>query len=320
MTFSRLVKNELARIEPSKRCCRLAELSAIIHMDGALHIKNKSYALHTVTENAATARMTVKLFTELFRLDTEVTTRRALLQKTNNYVVYIAPQPGLDQALNELGILDDSMQIEYGILPRLVSRECCAIAYLRGSFLGGGFVSDPQKEHHFELTTENGAHADDLEVLLRKSGFPAKISKRKRNFAVYLTESEAMARFLALVGAHSAHLKWEDVAIVREMRNRVNRLVNCETANLNKTIEAALSQINDIVVIEEEVGLGVMPRGLQEIAQARIEHPYVSLEELGELCRPSLSKSAVYHRIKRLSKMAEDLRSMSKNSLNRLAN
>jgi DNA-binding protein WhiA len=289
-------------------------------MDGALHIKGKSYALHTVTENAAAARMTIKLLSELFQLETEVTVRRSHLQKTNNYVIYIPPQPNLDQALNELGILNDSLHIKYGILPRLIRKSCCTIAYLRGSFMGGGFISDPRKEHHFELTTQNRELAYDLQNLLKKIELPAKISNRRRNFAVYLTESKPMAEFLALVGAYSAHCTWENVGIFKGMRNQVNRLVNCETANLNKTIEAALTQLSDITLIGEEVGLGAIPKSLREIAKVRIRHPYVSLKELGKLCKPSLSKSAVYHRVKRLSKIAEYLRDQSRRRLNRAAN
>lgn len=319
VTFSRLVKDELARIEPSKRCCRLAELSGIVHMDGVLHIRGKSYALHTVTENAATARKTIKLLAELFQLKAEVTVRRSLLHRTNNYVVYISPQPKLDQALNELGILDDSMHIKYGILARIARKNCCAIAYLRGSFMGGGFISDPKKEHHFELTTDNSELSSDLQSLLNRFEFPAKISKRRRNFAIYLTEGASMARFLALVGAYDALLKWEDIKIVKAMRNKVNRLVNCETANLSKTIEAALAQLRNIALIEEEVGLESIPRSLREIANVRTSYPYVSLSELGTLCEPSISKVAVYHRIKRLSAIAEGLRD-EKRGLRRVAN
>lgn len=319
MIFSRVVKDELARIEPSKRCCRLAELSAIIHMDGTLHIQSWSYALHTVTENAATARMTIKLLSELFGLKAEVTARRSLLHKSNNYVVYVSPQKSLDQALNELGILDDSLRLRYGILPRIVKNRCCAIAYIRGSFMGGGSISDPRKEHHFELNTDNKELAEDIRELIIRFDFPAKISTRKNNFAVYLSDSKSMSEFLALVGAYGSLLEWEEISVVKGMRSQVNRLVNCETANLNKTIEAALAQLRDIKQIEKGVGLGRLPRGLQEIAEARLEYPYVSIKELGSLCNPPLSKSAVYHRVRRLSVIAEGLRG-SKNGLRRAAN
>ena len=185
--------------------------------------------------------------------------------------------------------------------------------------MGGGFISNPRKEHHFELTTENRELAQDLQNLLKRFKFPAKISKRKRNFAIYLTESESMVEFLALVGAYSALLKREETRVVKEMRNQVNRLVNCETANLNKTIEAALAQLHDITLVEEEVGLEAIPKSLREIAKVRIKYPYVSLKELGALCKPSLSKSAVYHRIKRLRAIAEGLRD-GKRRLNQAAN
>lgn len=314
MSFSRLIKDEIARIEPSKRCCRLAEISAIVHIDGTLHIQDSSYALHTVTENAAVARMSIKLLSQLFQLKAEITVRRSVLHKSNNYVIYIGTNAKLNQALNELGILDDCFRIKYGILPRIIKKKCCAIAYLRGVFMGGGFISDPRGEHHFEITTENRGLAGDLQTVLKRFDLPAKISRRKRNYAVYLTSSESMTEFLALIGAYNALLKWEETIVVKGIRNQINRLVNCETANLNKIVDAALSQIRDITLIEEEVGLNAIPGSLQEIAGARLKHPYVSLKELGTLCRPSLSKSAVYHRFKRLHVMAESLVNKQKRS------
>ncbi|MDI6892593.1 MAG: DNA-binding protein WhiA [Actinomycetota bacterium] len=308
-SFSTSVKNELARVQPGKKCCQLAELSAIVRMDGVFHIQGKgSYALHTLTENAAVARRVLKLTSDLFQIETQVEVERSPLQKANNYIVFIPNQPSLGQFLNELGVLDDAMNIRYDVPPRLVRKACCALAYLRGAFLGGGFVGDPRKEYQLELTTNNAQLAFDLRELMKRFNLTAQLVPRRGSYVVYLREGEQIVRFLALVGAYSSLLKLEDVRVLKELRNRVNRLVNCDTANLGKTVEAALSQLRDITLMEEEVGLGRLPQALQEIAEMRLQAPYANLRDLGEMRDPPLSKSAVNHRMRRLSRLADNLR------------
>lgn len=313
MPFSTEVKSELAKLQPKRECCQKAEISAIIHMDGSLHVLgNERFALDISTENAAVARLLYKFLTKYFSLEVESIVRRSVLHKTNNYLIHIPSQSAIAQALNELGILDDHMLVASGIIHRIIKRDCCAVAYLRGAFLGGGFISNPKGNYHFELATENAELAKDLQSLLKRLGLSAKISHRKRNFAVYMKGSESIIQFLALIGAYNALLKWEDERVVKEMRGQVNRLVNCDTANLNKTIEAAAGQIDDVELIECRLGLEKLPVGLQEFARVRVEYPYVSLRELGEIFDPPLSKSAVYHRARRLSKLAKSLLKVSR--------
>lgn len=310
MSFSIQIKDELAHRRPRKKCCQVAELSAIIRMDGSLHLQGQPnrYALHISTENAAVARKALKLFGDIFELKGEVTVRRWRLRDSNNYLLYIPENPRMGQVLNELGILDDSLNIRYGIAPRLVKQSCCAIAYLRGLFMGGGFVGHPAGEYHFELVTDNYTLAQDAQKLLNRFGLSPKILTRKKNFALYLKGADQIAQLLALIGAHTAVLKWEDVRILKGMRSSVNRLVNCDTANLNKAVEAALAQLSDIALIEEEIGLDRLPRGLADLAHTRLTHPQASIKELGEACEPPLSKSAVYHRIRRIQFLADGLR------------
>lgn len=312
MPFSTEVKSELAKLQPKRECCQKAEISAIIHMDGSLHVLgNERFALDISTENAAVARLLYKFLTKYFSLEVESIVRRSVLHKTNNYLIHIPSQNAIVQALNELGILDDHMLVAPGIIHRIIKRDCCAVAYLRGAFLGGGFISNPKGNYHFELATENAELAKDLQSLLKRLGLSAKISHRKRNFAVYMKDSESIIQLLAFIGAYNALLKWEDERVVKEMRGQVNRLVNCDTANLNKAVEAAAGQIDDVEVIETRLGLEKLPVGLQEFARVRVEYPYVSLRELGELFDPPLSKSAVYHRARRLSKLAKSLLKVS---------
>jgi len=308
LAFSTQVKNELAKLQPKRKCCQRAEVSAIIHMDGSLHILgNERFALDVSTENAAVARLLYKYLTDTFPVKVESIVRRSVLHKVNNYLIHVPAQDALGQALNELGILDDRMRVVPGILNRIIKRDCCVVSYLRGAFLGGGFVSSPKGDYHFELTTDNAEFASDLQALINRTGLHAKISDRKKNFAVYMKDSEEILQLLALIGAYNALLKWEDERIIKEMRGQVNRLVNCDTANLNKAVNAAAEQIEDIALVDSEIGLVNLPASLQEFARVRVEYPYISLRELGELFEPPLSKSAVYHRARRLSQLAKSL-------------
>ncbi len=305
MSFTAEVKEELSRIEPKRQCCLKAELAALVRIEGTLHITGRErYRLEIATETAPVARKTIKLLHGLYDLKTELTVRRSVLHKTNNYLITVVSQPRLPQALNELGILDDALALTYAISPRLVRRDCCAIAYLRGAFLGGGFVADPHGDFHFELTAETPEMAEGLRALMGRFGIHAKVTQRRGLQAVYLKGAEPIVTFLALVGAHRALLRTEDVRIVKSMRNEVNRLVNAETANLQKSAQAAMTQIEAIRTLKATRGLENLPRALRELAELRLEHPDVSLRELGELADPPLSKSAVYHRIRRIEELA----------------
>lgn len=305
MSFTAEVKEELSRVESKRQCCLRAELAALVRIEGTLHITGRErYRLEIATETAPVARKTIKLLHGLYDLKTELTVRRSVLHKTNNYLITVVSQPRLPQALNELGILDESMNITYGIVPRLVRRDCCAVSYLRGAFLGGGFVADPHGDFHFELTAETEQMATDLARLMARFGMHAKVTQRRGLHAVYLKGAEPIVTFLALVGAHRALLRTEDVRIIKSMRNDVNRLVNAETANIQKSAEAAMAQIEAIRVLKATRGLDSLPPALRELAELRLEYPEVSLRELGELADPALSKSAVYHRIRRLEELA----------------
>ena len=306
MSFTAEVKDELSRVEPKKGCCQKSELAALVRIEGTLHITgSERFRLEIATETAPVARKAIKLLHGLYDLKTELTVRRSVLHKTNNYLITVPSQPKLQHALSELGILDESMGLTYGVLPRVVRRDCCAIAFLRGAFLGGGFVADPHGDFHFELTAETEELALDLVALMERFDIHPKVTQRRGLYAVYLKGAEPIVTFLALVGAHGALLRTEDVRIVKSVRNDVNRLVNAETANLVKTADAAAAQSEAIGLLADTQGLDSLPPALKELAELRLEHPDVSLRELGELAEPPLSKSAVYHRVRRLEEFAE---------------
>ncbi|NTW28583.1 MAG: DNA-binding protein WhiA [Coriobacteriia bacterium] len=307
MSFTAEVKDELSRIEPKRQCCLKAELAALVRIEGTLHITGPGrYRLEVATETAPVARVVVKLLHNMYGLKTELTVRRSVLHKTNNYLITVPSQPALGPALSELGILGEE-GFSIGIDPKLVKRDCCAIAYLRGAFLGGGFVADPHGDFHFELTAETEQLAHDLVGLMARFHIEARLAQRRGTFAVYLKGAEPIVTFLALAGAHRALLRTEDVRIIKSMRNDVNRLVNAEIANQQKTAEAAILQIEAIHALAKSKGLDSLPPALQELAELRLANIDLSLRELGELADPPLSKSAVYHRVRRIEELAAEM-------------
>lgn len=308
MSFSAVTKNELARVMGQRSCCRLAELAALIKMDGSIQISGgRQVALNIVTENAAVARKIFSLVKSLFGLQTEVLVqRKTRLRKNNVYLVRIPPQQGTNEILSRLGMVDGS---EESVRDDLVRRECCRRAYLRGVFLGGGSVNSPEGTYHLEVITDNEKFANFIGKLIQKFHLTAKVSQRKNWYVVYLKESEQISGFLNIMGAHSALLNFENARIYKGMRNQVNRLVNCETANLNKTVNAAVRQIENIELIRDTVGLEQIPDSLREAAELRVQYPDASLKELGDMMLPQLGKSGVNHRLRKIDEIAEKIRS-----------
>jgi len=310
LSFSAVTKNELARVMGQRSCCRLAELAALIKMDGSVQISSgRRLSLHITTENAAVARKILTLVKSLFGLQTEVLVqRKKRLKKNYVYMVRIPFQPGINDILSQLGMLDGAGRLR-DMAPRdLLRRECCRRAYLRGVFLGGGSVNRPEGNYHLEIITDNTVFAETISNLMNKFNLAAKSSLRKSRNVVYLKESEHIVGFLNIIGAHSALLNFENARIYKDMRNNVNRLVNCETANLNKTVNAAVRQIENINLIRNTVGLEKIPEHLRETAELRLKYPDACLAELGKLMQSPLGKSGVNHRMRKIEEIAEKIR------------
>jgi len=309
MSFTSNVKNELARVRPSRRCCRLAELSALLHLEGSLHLVGPlRLAFHTESENAAVARLMFNLLKELFYVIPELRVEKApRLRGRNCYHLYLQ-QEGMAQVLNETGLLDDSLRPVLGVPARIVRRHCCGVAYLRGAFLGGGYVSRPEQPAHLEINVQHADMAEGLRLLMERYDIHCQVARRRHMITVYAKNRREQADFLALVGAHRAVLSLQSDAVVRELRENVNRRVNSEAANLEKAVAAAQRQLKDISIIESRVGLQGLPQTLRAVAEARMRNPEASLRELGDALRPPVSKSAVYHRMLRLQRLARELR------------
>jgi DNA-binding protein WhiA len=302
MSFTAEVKDELSRVVPEHDACRKAELSALIRIQGKL---SGNYRLEITTETAPVARAVVRLLHDIYHLKTEITTRRSVLHKTYNYLITVPTQVGLEDAIRDLGILSKD-GLELGVDPRLVKKPCCAASYLRGVFLGGGFISNPQGDFHFELTCGHESLANGLVALLAKANIPARSMRRRSNWIVYSKGAEPILDFLALVGAHKGMLKMENVRVTKSVRNDVNRRLNAEMANQAKSIDAAMEQVSAIRLLVEAYGIDSLPPALRELAHLRLAHPDASLRELGEFATPPLSKSAVYHRVRRIEAIAQE--------------
>lgn len=308
MSFASETKKELTQIEADD-CCTKAEVAAFIRMNGVLSFSNKTISLDVQTENAAIARRLYSNLKRLYTYKVELLVRRKMRLKKNN--VYICRiRDGARHILDDLDILTNTFQSNQSISSSIIPNECCKRAYLRGAFLAGGSVNNPEtSSYHLEVFSMYAEHSDALVELMNEYQLNAKSIERKKGFVAYLKEAEKIADFLSIIGAHVALMRFEDIRIVRDMRNSVNRLVNCETANLNKTISAAQRQVENIKLIQSTIGLEQLPERLQEIAHLRVEYQDITLKELGEMVSGGpVSKSGVNHRLRKIDEIAEKVR------------
>lgn len=317
MSFSTSTKNELSRVMPKEKSFAIAELAAIIRMSGTIQLMGfKKLNIKISTENAAIARKIFKLLKTHFNIHTEIMVKKNKnLKKNNNYILIITNSMGSSELLKAVGILKESgsLYIDSSIPNMLLKDDDCKRSYIRGAFLGGGSISDPEKTYHMEFVTNNEEFSIGFKNLINSFGFNSKIVSRKNNYVIYLKESDQISDLLNIMGAHSALLNLENVRIVKEMRNNVNRIVNCETANLSKTVNAAIRQMENIEYIKNTIGLDSLPKNLREIAYLRIECEDLSLKELGEMLTPPIGKSGINHRLRKIEKIAEELKRKDKN-------
>jgi cell division protein WhiA len=301
VSFSNDVKNEVARVEGEIGCCEKAELFGLLRMSGSVSLKGKGVGIHFTTENAALARRVLQLLKGNFSVQTEVViTRSRRLKKNNKYQVQVMPSAEASKALSELQLL---ALPEVGRI-KLLGRPCCRKAFLRGIFLAGGSVSKPVSDYHLELVTDNEDLARLIQKIMHGFSLPAKMTDRKNDYIVYLKEGNAITVFLSVIGAHNSLLQFENIRIVKEMRNNVNRLVNCETANLSKIVQAAVRQIACIKYIDKTCGLQSLSPLLKEAVDLRLAHPESSVAELAAMASGSIGKSGFNHRLKKIEHLA----------------
>ncbi|MCT8976411.1 DNA-binding protein WhiA [Clostridium sp. CX1] len=313
MSFSVKVKNEVCRYTNITKEEAIAELSAIMKVSGTLLLGgNKQFSFKVTTENPAIARFIFKILKEHFNMHTQILVKKSnSLKKNNVYMILITEEMNVRGLLKQVGLLKENenvFSLDYSIPKRIIKTEECKRAYIKGAFLGGGSISNPEKTYHLEFVTHDNDYSEDLSDLINEYGLNSKVIQRKSSYIVYLKEGEQIVDLLNIIGAHASLLELENVRIMKEMRNNVNRLVNCETANLSKTVNAAVRQVESIKLIQKEIGLARLPKNLREIAELRLSYPDESLKELGEMLNPPVGKSGVNHRLRRIEKIAEELR------------
>lgn len=307
MSYAADVKKELTMIDVHKEHAK-AELSALIRMNGAVTLHQQKFLLNVQTENAAIARRMYSLLKEHYAVESELLVRRKMkLKKNNVYIVRL--KTGTQNVLSDLNIMD-GLFFHSHVSKDIKDNDQKMRSYLRGAFLAGGSVNNPEtSSYHLEIYSNYEDHNQDICDMMNHFGMNARIIERRNGYIAYIKEAEKIADFLVLIGAVTSMMKFEDVRIVRDMRNSVNRIVNCENANLSKVINASAKQIEAIEYIEETVGLDELPEKLQEVARLRIQFPEASLIEIGEMISiGTVSKSGVNHRLRKIVAFAEQLR------------
>lgn len=313
MSFSSSVKDELSRQMPGARHCQIAETAAILSLCGRVKISaSDHFWIEIHTENVAVARKYFTLLKKTYNINTDISIRHSSsLNKNRSYVLSVNDDETARKILmtcrlmKPFGVIEEDFSISDSLI---IQRECCKRAFIRGAFLAAGSVSDPVKTYHFEIVCLSEAKAKQLQMIMETFNINARVIKRRKYFVVYVKDSSQVVDLLNIMGAYNALMDMENVRIVKDMRNNVNRKVNCETANINKTVSAAVKQIEDIRFIQMSSAFDELPESLQEMAELRVRYPEATLAELGQLLDTPVGKSGVNHRLKKISLFADELR------------
>lgn len=310
MSFSSDVKNEIiTNAGAESSCCARAEAAAMLMFGTTLRLSREGLALRLTNENPAVARRAFKLLKQVAGVRCEVSAiKRFRLDQKTLYALDMDASAST-QLLKTLKLnREDSVLPSENLPEPLLARNCCKRSFLRGAFLATGTVTDPEKSYQLEITTSNEQTALELSELMKQLSLKAKTSLRKETFVIYLKESESVIDFLSMVGANTAVFRIENTRIMKNIHNNVNRAMNCEDANLNKTISAAAAQTRDIELIISAGQFPKLSRALRETAELRLEYSEASLEQLGEMHQPPQSKSCINHRLAKLRAMAAEIR------------
>ena len=299
MSFSSRVKDELSRQVPAARHCQIAETAAILSLCGRVKISaSDHFTIEIHTENVAVARKYFTLLKKTFNIRTDVSIRSGINPgRSRTYIVAVREHEEALKVLQAVKLINSQGEIgeNLSLIRNVVLQNaCCRRAFIRGAFLAAGSISAPEKFYHFEIVCPTEPKAEQLKNIIATFDIEAKIVPRKKYYVVYIKEGSQIVDILNVMEAPVSLMELENIRIVKEMRGSVNRQVNCETANINKTVSAAVKQIEDIRFIQSVAGLSGLPESLQEMARIRLE--------------PPVGKSGVNHRLRKLSLVAEELR------------
>jgi DNA-binding protein WhiA len=318
MSFSSDVKKELARNISAARHCRIAELAGMIGMVGHVDCQDgKPVRIVISTERSVIANTMSELIKKLFGLVPECSVKRTGAD-SRVYKMVFNRQEDVERILTTLKITEKTENSsgnvrgmdcqEMHISGLVIQKDCCRRAFIKGVFMTSGSISDPEKGYHFEIVCDNPERAELISGIIHNFDIDSKVIARKRYHVVYIKDGTMIVDMLNLMGAYSSLMDMENIRILKDIANNVNRKVNCEAANLNKTVNAAVRQIEDIEYIIKVKGIHYLPDNLVELAQARLEARDASLKELGEMINPPIGKSGVNHRLRKISEIADHLR------------
>jgi DNA-binding protein WhiA len=306
MSFTAEVKDELARVDGEGDECALAELSALMRICGTLSFYGTGrYSIRIATETGSVARTAMQLIHKHLDLQTMLTVRRSVQRKSRNYLIEIPEQERLADDLARLGILVPGRGLATGVPPRVGSRLDMTRAFVRGAFMAGGFVADPHGDFHLEIAVTGESFAQGIVELVQGLGATARLNHRRGSYAVYLKSYEDVRTLLIAMGAKRSARTVDNVRQLKSVKNAVNRRVNAEVANERRSSRSGADQTHVVRRVDEELGFQTLPPALREFCELRLKNPELSLADLGRLCDPPASKSAMYHRVLRLQQLLD---------------
>ena len=310
MSFSSDVRLELAHMQIDKQCCMRSEIAGMLLASGNLLITGGGVALSLSSELAAIARHVYLLVRDSFGERCEIAVARREYPRARNVYTLTLRGAAAERVLVECGAVHRTcvFALRNGLPERLLGRQCCQRAFIRGSFLGCGSVADPASKYHLEFAAGRESFAQAFCTFLARFDLNARMVRRKSAYVVYLKESDQIITLLGLMGAHEGLLRMESARVVKAVRNSANRATNCDNANMDKAINAAMRQTEAIIWLEENLGLDRLTPALEQVARARLDNRNATLEELGALMEPPLGKSAINHRLRRIEELADRLR------------
>ncbi len=312
MSFTTDTKLELSRIIPDKKCCQLAEIAGFIRFAGTATLEAGGLGLRVYIDSPASARLFVTLIKEYFGAKTAILIGEPkAITKEKTYVLYINSEMNAEQIMREVGMLgvrEGSNYFDDWISPEITKKRCDKKAALRGIFLAGGSVSDPTRSYHMEIPCDGEPRAREVSRLINSFGLKSKITERKNKSVVYIKEGEQISDFINIIGAQSQYFRFQDVMITKDMKNKANRISNCEAANLDKSVNAAQKQLADIRLIDSHRGIESLPDKLYITAKKRLEFPDLGLAELAKEFEPALTKSGLNHRLIKIAEIAAKIR------------
>lgn len=308
MSFASDTREEMVRVVPECECCNKAVLSALVRIDGTIFLSGAGkYRVEIATDFASVGRFVVNMLHSIYNLKTEISYRRSVLHHTQNYVIDVPYQKDIKFALSDLGILGTNNSLLRGVSREFTKQDCCKKAYLRGVFLGSGFIADPKSSFHFEASVSAEDLSKDIVKCMSDLGVNARVVRRRNSYVIYMKSGSEIYHFLKAVNATNSAATLNGVRDYKSMRNETNRSVNAEIANQKRVTKASGNQLANIQKIMKHKKFQSLSPAIRDFVFLRANNPEASLKELGEMCDPPLTKSAINHRARRLDQIVQEL-------------